>query len=159
MNSTVQSTATYLGCTQNHLPQRSVNLTQFSAPVNKNLWGQLDPEVEVESSDEEEEEEEDATMEDAESVSGFETPMSSISSLPSGIETPQIVELRKETKRSEERELYTVIPQTQTQIKGFMGSQHGYALPANGLAKEKEEVKVEDKKEKEKKKYKDSFKF
>jgi splicing factor 3B subunit 2 len=59
--------------------------------------------------------------------------MSTISSLPSGIETPQIVELRKGKSFSEpvvEKSLYTILPQTQTKIKGFMGSSHTYSIPS-----------------------------
>jgi hypothetical protein len=98
--------------------------------------------------------------------------MSTISSLPSGIETPQIVELRKGKSSSEpvvEKSLYTILPQTQTKIKGFMGSSHTYSIPSVETendtvdAIEGDSMLVDEDKKRDvggKKKYKDKdFKF
>lgn len=102
--------------------------------------------------------------------------MSTISSLPSGIETPQVIELRKESRgrgSTTEKTLYTVLPQNQTKIKGFMGSSHSYSIPGNASSSSAATPSIdeggdaillnEEKKQqvaKEKKKFKDKdFKF
>ncbi|CAG8445068.1 2051_t:CDS:10 [Scutellospora calospora] len=56
--------------------------------------------------------------------------------LASGLETPDIIELRKYSKPDEDepKALYTVLPQKDTSISGFMGSQHAYDLTAASTA-------------------------
>nr|CAG8494128.1 10588_t:CDS:10 [Entrophospora candida] len=51
-------------------------------------------------------------------------------SLASGLETPDFIELRKHQKPDEEetKQLFTVIPQKEVPISGFMGSQHVYDI-------------------------------
>jgi splicing factor 3B subunit 2 len=67
----------------------------------------------------------------------LETP-SGFSSIASGLETPDKIELRKDIKRGDEtpdvapKQLYTVIPQKEVKnpAAGFMGSAHTYDLSA-----------------------------
>ncbi|KAG5458641.1 MAG: DUF382-domain-containing protein, partial [Olpidium bornovanus] len=92
-------------------------------PVEKDLWGELESESEEEEEEDEEEEERREEQEEGKAAApeeelreGLVTP-SGISSVPSGLETPEFIELRKE-----------VLPERQTSISGFMGSQHSYDL-------------------------------
>ena len=104
--------------------------------------------------DEEEEEEESETEEEkatpsrpegsaaapgpgAETPSGLVTPSgyhSVVSTVPGGLETPDFLDLRKNTRADSEdvpsgpRELYQVIPERETSAKGFMGSSTAYDL-------------------------------
>lgn len=69
--------------------------------VDKTLWGELESEEEVESEEEEEEEEEEKEEAETEEESGLQTPAeglqtpSGFSSVPAGLETPDMIELRK----------------------------------------------------------------
>ncbi|KAJ3385695.1 hypothetical protein HDU92_002922 [Lobulomyces angularis] len=113
-------------------------------PVEKNLWGELEsdeeeeeeePVEQVEANAEEEEDAEGDEMLDQEQAidsfqvdDGLVTP-SGMSSVPSGLETPDFIQLRKE--RTEIKSFGTVIkPKEVVAPKGgFMGSTHqGYDL-------------------------------
>lgn len=108
------------------------------APVERELWGQIEEaeeevEEEEEVSEEEQEEGEEMVMEDMDGIpaDGLETPSGIASAVPSGLETPEFLELRKsrfdvapESSVQEQRELYRVLPERETR-KGFLGSQ-GY---------------------------------
>ncbi|RUS20737.1 PSP-domain-containing protein [Endogone sp. FLAS-F59071] len=113
-------------------------------PIERKLWGELESEEEESESEEESEEgsevEAEATAEDATLKEGLVTPSglaSVASTVPSGLETPDFIELRKDPRTrggddgdENPRQLYTVIPEVQRSITGFMGSQHGYDLSA-----------------------------
>ncbi|EGN95876.1 hypothetical protein SERLA73DRAFT_187126 [Serpula lacrymans var. lacrymans S7.3] len=115
-------------------------------PVDKNLWGELEPEEEEEeSSEDESEEEEEETTEPAptdglQTPSGLETPSgmtSVVSTVAGGLETPDFLELRKssgragtETAETGPRSLYHVVPEKQTSVRGLMGSERGYDVSA-----------------------------
>ncbi|KAI9326900.1 DUF382-domain-containing protein [Obelidium mucronatum] len=111
------------------------------AQVERTLWGELEPEEEVEEAEDEEEEEqgdeeeqhqEESAPSQAYPESGLVTP-SGLASVPSGLETPDYIELRKESRRDEgPKELYKIIPQKDTAVRGFMGSQHTYDLSSAG---------------------------
>ncbi|CAO3681553.1 unnamed protein product [Rhizopus stolonifer] len=80
-------------------------------PVDKQMWGELEPEEEKES---------------------LATP-SGISSVASVLETSAHIELRKDRKKEEDerpKHLYQVLPEVKKSISEFMGSQHGYNLTA-----------------------------
>lgn len=97
---------------------------------------------------EEEEEEEDdepvhsgrVPVDGLETPSGLATPSgynSVTSTVPGGLETPDFIELRKRTQRdttddepSGPKELYTVVPERETSVRGFMGSSTAYDLSA-----------------------------
>jgi splicing factor 3B subunit 2 len=121
--------------------------------IDRSRWGEIEI-MEAEESDEEEdeeEEEEEMEMEEDEEeesgpADGLETPSglatpsgynSVTSTVPGGLETPDFIELRKRTQPrssanddepSGPRELYTVVPERDTAIKGFMGSSTTYDL-------------------------------
>lgn len=72
--------------------------------------------------------------------SGLETPSgltSVVSTVPGGIETPDFLELRKRdtvetTASGAPKQLYQVVPERQTSVRGLMGSERGYDLGAVG---------------------------
>lgn len=118
----------------------------YGAPVDKELWGELEPEdeeEEEESEEEEEEEDEDQAGQQAGPQDGLETPsgtQSIVSTVPGGLETPEFLDIRKQREDSysragtesveptRERQLYQVIEERQTNVRGFMGSERGYDL-------------------------------
>jgi splicing factor 3B subunit 2 len=116
------------------------NDTAVGEPVDKNFWGELEPEEdeeEEESDEEEEEEEEEAEAAPADGLqtpSGLATPSgmaSVVSTVAAGLETPDFLELRKTTTapvrdESGNRQLYSVLPEKQTSVRGLMGSERGY---------------------------------
>ncbi|KAM5538103.1 hypothetical protein V8D89_008300 [Ganoderma adspersum] len=113
-------------------------------PVDRNLWGELEPEEEEEeeeSEEESEEEEEQQAMpvDGMQTPSGLETPSgmaSVVSTVAGGLETPDFLELRKNASRptpdvdSGPRSLYQVVPEKQTSVRGLMGSERGYDVSA-----------------------------
>ncbi|KAB5585762.1 hypothetical protein GE09DRAFT_37306 [Coniochaeta sp. 2T2.1] len=127
-------------------------------PVERALWGELQPpaeesEEEEDSDEEEEEEDEDAPPAGGvETPSGLETPGGYASTvrtdLPSGVETAMAGEfdLRKTTRRAGfetdesaaagPRSAYTVVPERQGRVEGFFGSDRTYDLskqPSSGI--------------------------
>ncbi len=124
------------------------------------MWGELEPEggiahifvcrlllipslEEEEESDEESETEEvieTAPADGMQTPSGLETPSgmtSVVSTVAGGLETPDFLELRKNTARatseavdSGPRSLYQVVPEKQTSIRGLMGSDRAYDIGA-----------------------------
>ena len=128
-------------------------------PVDKNSWGELEPEegnsmklfaychdvhcTYLDESEEESEEESDAeeisepaSADGLQTPSGMETPSgmtSVVSTVAGGLETPDFLELRKNSGRQQSevgddgpRSLYQVVPEKQTSIRGLMGSERGY---------------------------------
>ncbi|TFK46683.1 DUF382-domain-containing protein [Heliocybe sulcata] len=118
--------------------------TDVGEPVDKNLWGELEPEEEEEEEEEESEEEEEEeeaaeapSMEGIQTPSGMETPSgmtSVVSTVAGGLETPDFLELRKNQRAPSEaadmgqRSLYQVVPEKQTAVRGLMGSERGYDI-------------------------------
>jgi len=110
----------------------------FEEITDKSHWGELEEE---ESEEEEEPEEEEEVEDDA---SGIETPLddvTGISSVTSGLETPDAIDLRKragldtpETPLSAvPRDLYKVVEQKETDIGGgLFGSNKKYVVPGMG---------------------------
>ncbi|KAG2445639.1 hypothetical protein HXX76_000249 [Chlamydomonas incerta] len=118
-----------------------------------NRWGAME-EVEEESSEEEEEEEEEeqeggeaggeADMDEDAMQAGIASGLQSglvsglasgiASSLPSGIETPDTFNLRKDAEGP--RQLYTVLEQKQVSVGtgGIMGTDHVYVIPGGDKA-------------------------
>lgn len=141
-----------MGITEHQQVQEQVDL--LGEPIEKEKWGELEPEEDASS-----EEESDATDEEAggddegdedEMRSGMETPMDGLqtpggletpggfqsvaSTVPGGLETPDFLELRKGARGGQEynqppKQLYQVIPERDTSGgKGFLTSDHGYDL-------------------------------
>ncbi|CEQ40820.1 SPOSA6832_02464, partial [Sporobolomyces salmonicolor] len=123
-------------------------------PVEKEPWGELEPEEEEEEeeSDEEEEEGEPTPTGGLETpAGGLETPSglaSVTSTVPGGIETPDFLELRKRREATDvadadeddgrPKELYQVLPERESRMRGFMGSDRAYdvsALTGGGAGK------------------------
>uniref|UniRef100_A0A8C3SNM4 Splicing factor 3b subunit 2 n=2 Tax=Chelydra serpentina TaxID=8475 RepID=A0A8C3SNM4_CHESE len=119
------------------------NASEFQAKaeeeeIDRTPWGELEPSDE-ESSEEEEEEESDEEKPDE---TGFITPADSglitpggFSSVPAGMETPELIELRKKKIEeamdgSETPQLFTVLPEKRTATVGgaMMGSTHIYDM-------------------------------
>ncbi|KII88270.1 hypothetical protein PLICRDRAFT_41429 [Plicaturopsis crispa FD-325 SS-3] len=116
--------------------------TDMGEPVDKELWGELEPEEEEEEeSEEEDEDDEEESAEPApadglQTPSGLETPSgmtSVVSTVAGGLETPDFLELRKHSGRAQSeatdtgpRSLYQVVPEKQTSVRGLMGSERGY---------------------------------
>lgn len=105
--------------------------------VEKSLWGELESESEEESEEEEtsEEEEEDASGLVTPGDTGLVTP-SGISSLPAGLETPDMIELRKkhletEMEGGDTPALYTILPEKRVEGqagRAMMASSHTYDM-------------------------------
>ncbi|KAI9574157.1 hypothetical protein HD554DRAFT_2044895 [Boletus coccyginus] len=123
-----------------------VSDVNIGEPIDKNTWGELEPEEEEEEEEEEESESEAEEAPEAaapadglQTPSGLETPSgltSVVSTVAGGLETPDFLELRK-TAPSREREedtgprsLYQVVPEKQTSVRGLMGSERGYDVAA-----------------------------
>ncbi|PWN20731.1 DUF382-domain-containing protein [Microstroma glucosiphilum] len=127
--------------------------------IQRDMFGELDPEEEEEEESEEEEEEEaedEVPEEEEEGLprDGLETPggMQSVTStIPGGLETPDFLELRKQgrggtstpasqlaqmedPRQTQQRSLYQTIPETQGSMRGFMGSERGYDLSSSASA-------------------------
>jgi splicing factor 3B subunit 2 len=134
-------------------PQAAAAAAALGEPVERTLWGELQPpaeESEEEESEEEESEEEGSEAGDlppggTETVSGLETPGGYASTVhtdlhaPAGVETSMAGEfdLRKtrrggfETEESSyggPRQAFTVIPERQGRAEGFFGSDKTYDL-------------------------------
>ncbi|KAG7096869.1 hypothetical protein E1B28_004276 [Marasmius oreades] len=118
---------------------------EMGEPIDKELWGELEPEEEEEESESEEESEEEevepAPIDGVQTPSGLETPSgmaSVVSTIAGGLETPDFLELRKNTARAPSeavesngpRSLYQVVPEKQTSVRGLMGSERGYDVSA-----------------------------
>ncbi|CAK0783418.1 hypothetical protein CVIRNUC_006617 [Coccomyxa viridis] len=89
-------------------------------------WGDLESEEEESEEEEEEEEPEEDTESLADGLASVASGYNS--SLPSGIETPEVIDLRK--GKAGERPLYQVLEQQQAQVGGnLMGSDHTYVIP------------------------------
>ncbi|KAH7173671.1 uncharacterized protein B0J16DRAFT_365332 [Fusarium flagelliforme] len=126
-------------------------LTGAGEPVEKNLWGELQPreeesEEEEEESDEEEEEDDEDVPGGTETPSGLETPGGYASTVQpdygQGVETSVAgeMDLRKERRgydteeSSAPRSAYTVLPERQVRAEGFFGSDRVYDLKQNQAA-------------------------
>lgn len=116
--------------------------TQQGEPVEKDLWGELQPPEEEEEEEEDEEEEEEEEQDEEEggaglaTTAGLETPAGLASVVPTevgGTETVSEFDLRKrrgtETEDiSQPRSAYQVIPERQTRVEGFFGGDRVYDL-------------------------------
>ncbi|OAX79342.1 hypothetical protein ACJ72_06338 [Emergomyces africanus] len=115
---------------------------QQGEPVEKELWGELQP-PEEESEEEESEEEEDEDEDEEggtglQTPSGLETPSGMVSTVPSEFGGAESVigefDVRKHHRGTETEEsthpraAYQVIPEHQTQVQGFFGGDRVYDL-------------------------------
>lgn len=121
---------------------------QSGEPVDRNQWGELEPEEEEESESEEESDEDEGDEDESaqpsaqadglQTPSGLETPSgltSVVSTVAGGLETPDFLELRKTSATTEPtgpRSLYQVLPERSTNVRGLMGSERGYDVSGVG---------------------------
>ena len=132
----------------------------------------MDAVVEEEEEEEEEEQEEEQGNEkiEIEFQNSVDTPMTSISSTSSDANAPHFIDTRHDaTKSSQEpKSLYTVLQSTSGNMKGFLGSAHGYVMPSASTpggsgtetpAPAPVPVPATEKADKEKKKKQKDFKF
>ncbi|KAK4337163.1 hypothetical protein RND71_043479 [Anisodus tanguticus] len=111
--------------------------------IDSVLWGEIESEEEEEEDDDEEEDIEAEEIKEVEETGlitpaeGLVTP-SGIASIPAGLETPDIIELRKrkieaEMDSSENPQLYQVLQEKKTDKirKDIMGSTHVYEINSN----------------------------
>lgn len=116
--------------------------------VNKAQWAQLQDEDEDEDEDEDDEEEEENEDDEDDMESGME----SVSSMTSGLETPEKLNLRKGNDNASEdssevrpKALYTVLEEKKSNVGGALfGSQHTYVIPTATMQSEMEK-RVRDK--------------
>ena len=127
-----------LGILQTQQPQ------QMGEPVEKTLWGELEPEDEESEEEEEEEGEEESEEEEEEAGAGMQTPAGAASGIASaaptdfgGVESVGGEFLLRKSKRGTEteeprayREAGVIVPEQATSIRGFMGSEKVYDLKA-----------------------------
>lgn len=119
---------------------------QQGEPVEKDLWGELQP-MEEESEEESEEEEEEAEEEEDEDAmdathaqSGLETPSGFVSTVPSEFGTAENIsgefDVRKHHRGTETEDIaqpkaaYRVIPEQASRVSGFFGGDRVYDLKA-----------------------------
>jgi splicing factor 3B subunit 2 len=122
--------------------QSSIEAAHLTNPPVLEPWGELEV---VEQEEEEEEEEQAEEMVEATASAGMATPMtagfatpSGLSSVATGLATPDAIQLRKEPRSSEDisnKSLYTVIPEKQSKISGMMGSEHVYDVSGGSKRK------------------------
>jgi splicing factor 3B subunit 2 len=119
--------------------QPSVN-NQAGEPIERTLWGELQPPEEDEESEEEEESGDEEGAGDEEDIgaglqtpSGLETPGGVASTVPSEFGAPDAdFELRKQRRGTDTEETrhprsaYTVIPERQIRAEGFFGGERAY---------------------------------
>lgn len=113
--------------------------THMGEPIERTLWGELQPaEEESEEEEEEDEFEEEESDEEEQDRSGLETPSgleSSVTDYP-GHGPDGEMDLRKERRGYETEEsagprsAYTVLPERQVRAEGFFGSDRAYDVSA-----------------------------
>ncbi|KAJ2490992.1 hypothetical protein IWW37_002658 [Coemansia sp. RSA 2050] len=135
-------------------PDAVQNLAPSAIGVRR-YWGDLEVNESSEEESEEESEAEEEQDEEAEAVEGTQAQgpaasaseagraaeltdeqlRSGMASMPSGLETPSVLQLRKqagsggETAEAVKRPLYTILPEQATShLEGFMASQHTYDM-------------------------------
>jgi len=108
-------------------------------PEHRMHWGELEEVEEEEEDEEDEDQEDDAT--DVDDMTGVETPLdeTGISSVTSGLETPDTIELRKGTRSLSSMgtdtpstpQLYKILEQQQAGVGGAIyGSDKRYVMPS-----------------------------
>ncbi|XP_022886326.1 splicing factor 3B subunit 2 isoform X2 [Olea europaea var. sylvestris] len=96
-------------------------------PVDKTKhWGDLEEEEEEEEDEEEEEEEQ---IEEEELEDGIQS-VDSLSSTPTGVETPDVIDLRKQQRKEPEKPLYQVLEEKEEKIAPgtLLGTSHTYVI-------------------------------
>ncbi|KAM7525115.1 hypothetical protein LguiA_015017 [Lonicera macranthoides] len=102
-------------------------------------WGDLEEEEEEEEEEEVEESDGEEELED-----GIQS-VDSLSSTPTGVETPDVIDLRKQQRKEPEKPLYQVLEEKEEKIAPgtLLGTSHTYVISAGG-AQEKPGAKRVD---------------
>ncbi|SCZ96418.1 BZ3500_MvSof-1268-A1-R1_Chr8-2g10180 [Microbotryum saponariae] len=127
------------------------NQQDQGVPVEKDIWGELEPDEEDSEEEEDENEDEDeaegeregaqaAPADGLQTPSGLETPSgfaSVTSTVPGGLDTPAFLDLRKQREQTEDddgrpKSLYQVIPEREARMRGVMGSDRVYDVSGLG---------------------------
>ncbi|KAL7243799.1 hypothetical protein ACSBR1_016091 [Camellia fascicularis] len=98
-------------------------------PVDKTKhWGDLEEEEEEEEEEEDEEEVEEQ-IEEEELEAGIQS-VDSLSSTPTGVETPDVIDLRKQQRKEPEKPLYQVLEEKEEKIAPgtLLGTSHTYVI-------------------------------
>ena len=124
----------------------------YENPFEENIdrhsrWGDLEEEEEEEESedevdDEAEDGEDGEELTEEQIADGTASGFTSMASLPSGVETPDVIDLRKKsgTGGDETPQLYQVLQEQEASVGGaVMGSAHTYALPGADDKKKKKD--------------------
>jgi len=118
---------------------------EISQPIDRKRWGEIEPE---------EEEEEESSENEEEQKPEEPVDESGLASVATGIETPDVIDVRKPIKAKEEKEkeekekepeqpkqLYQVIKETAVSVGGSVyGSAHKYIIPGVSDKKESDEA-------------------
>ncbi|WOK94844.1 splicing factor 3B subunit 2-like [Canna indica] len=110
--------------------QQQEQLNYEEEPVDRSKhWGDLEEEEEEELEEEEEE------MEEEELEDGIQS-VDSLSSTPTGVETPDVIDLRKQQRKEPEKPLYQVLEEKEEKIAPgtLLGTTHTYVLGAQDKA-------------------------
>ncbi|CAL5409809.1 unnamed protein product [Camellia sinensis] len=97
-------------------------------PVDKTKhWGDL--EEEEEEDEEEDEEDAEEQIEEEELEAGIQS-VDSLSSTPTGVETPDVIDLRKQQRKEPEKPLYQVLEEKEEKIAPgtLLGTSHTYVI-------------------------------
>jgi len=119
--------------------QHSEPDTYEEEPVDRTKhWGDLEEE---EDEEEEEEEEEEAELGEDEMEDGVSS-VDSLSTTPTGVETPDVIDLRKAQRKEPEKALYQVLEEKEERAQPgtLLGSSHTYVLPSGDKAAAKKTV-------------------
>ncbi|KAF7150985.1 hypothetical protein RHSIM_Rhsim02G0123600 [Rhododendron simsii] len=109
-------------------------------PVDKTKhWGDLEEE------EEEEEEEVEEPLEEEELEDGIQS-VDSLSSTPTGVETPDVIDLRKQQRKEPEKPLYQVLEEKEEKIAAgtLLGTTHTYVIGTGTGAQDKAAAKRVD---------------
>jgi len=108
---------------------------EVTQPIERKHWGELEEEEsedEEESEKEEQTEEQDTNVEEEEKLLSENDVQSGISSVPSGIETPETIEIRKAQKSDDRpKQLFQILEQTESRVgNAIYGTNHKYVIPS-----------------------------
>ncbi|XP_026393854.1 splicing factor 3B subunit 2-like isoform X2 [Papaver somniferum] len=115
--------------------QQQEQLNYEEEPVDRSKhWGDLEDEVESDDDDDVDEDIPEEELDDGTKSEGGE---SILSSTPGGVETPDVIELRKQQRKEPERQLYQVLEEKEEKIAPgtLLGTTHTYVVGAGAQEK------------------------
>ncbi|KAK4271503.1 hypothetical protein QN277_020191 [Acacia crassicarpa] len=102
---------------------------EYGRPLYGDVFGVHQQEQPNYEEEEEEEEEEEQEMEEEELQDGIQS-VDSLSSTPTGVETPDVIDLRKQQRKEPERPLYEVLEEKEERVAPgtLLGTTHTYVV-------------------------------